>query len=387
MGVSYVDPNKPDSYIFDFPAVEHEKYIPGFTHVCSHCYALRMKFKTYDTCCRSETCQLPRQYFKKPNVPAVLEVFIDKLWPKYSYLVNKCLSFAMNATNITTDDSRNGKRCIILNGQVSAFTSGVIPDPNFVDADAQPIPRFSEIWTMSSNEASRERHLQLLDTIKNRIPRSSMPLADLEKVKWFVRVLHDYIQENNYYAKKLNSAKEVLESSYTEEEISDSALYYRAVDPINVRDSRTHNLPQLDEVSIAYKPDRARKDLIFIVNTRNNNSLEHISIIHPMFLLLWFPVLFLHGEDGWSTNIKTSDSSNDRKCKRLSMSAFHQYISQRRLLSTPSDFSVVPSDLELEWNPIHFSNSPSREFYATIGLMLEQNKLIFLSIINKILDP
>lgn len=124
VGMSIPNSINPDSYIYNFTQGKVEVYSLQFTHVCPHGNALRLKHEKYDNCCRSGTCQLPTAFFKKPPSGSdVLAVFNDPLWPKYSYLVNKCLSFALNTTKVTTNDSINGHKCIIMNEWASQCTN------------------------------------------------------------------------------------------------------------------------------------------------------------------------------------------------------------------------------------------------------------------------
>ena len=73
---------------------------------------------------------------------------MHKLWPKYSMTVNKILCFSQNITKINANDSRNGKKIILMQGELRVVVGGLIG----VDGEEC---RFSEIWGMGDDDQSR----------------------------------------------------------------------------------------------------------------------------------------------------------------------------------------------------------------------------------------
>ena len=88
-----------------------------------------------------------------------------------------------------------------------------------------------------------------------------------------------------------------------------------------------------------------------------------------------FPLIFLHGECGWSTDLDINKAS--RRSKRISMREFMRFIMQHRCVSDDLTAFTNLSEQEMIWNPVHIVGSLAQEFYATAGMLVEQNRLNF----------
>ena len=104
-------------------------------------------------------------------------------------------------------------------------------------------------------------------------------------------------------------------------------------------------------------------------------GLKLMNITHPFFLSMRFPLLFLHGECGGSTDLDINRSS--KRSKRISMREFMRFIMQHRCVSDDLNAFENIGEQEMVWNPLHIVGSLAQEFYATAGMMVEQNRMRF----------
>lgn len=319
-------------------------------------------------------------------------MYHHKDYQRFSMLLNKVLSFALDLTKVRTNDSRNGIKHLVIGGRIVVATGGII-------RDGDQEHRFSEIWSLGDEEQSRDRHMQLLEFFTGRRPRHTNNINntegsteqiedenvlnemnerarnytenDMETLKWFVAVMHDEIKRKNFYAKCFNTAKEQIEQNPSA--VRGDALYYQQA---TGRDRRTSSLPTVPEVALGYNQTSVDEKMMFVVSVKGG-GLKCINITHPHFLPLKFPLLFLYGEDGWCTNIKLADGSDDLRSTRVSLNEFLRFITQYRCNSTSTNIEEYLASNNMIWNSINLGGSVVEEFYATISLMVEQNKLAY----------
>ncbi|GME81921.1 unnamed protein product [Ambrosiozyma monospora] len=90
---------------------------------------------------------------------------------------------------------------------------------------------------------------------------------------------------------------------------------------------------------------------------RSGKVLATVIISNKAFFTSEIPSNLSLGEFGWDTHIPLVKPN--RKSGRVSMKQYFRYICQER-----------PGI----WNPIHHCGSIAQEFYATAGMMLEENQ-------------
>ena len=87
------------------------------------------------------------------------------------------------------------------------------------------------------------------------------------------------------------------------------------------RDRRQYNLPTADEVAMIIPGEVGQvgeRDVI--VRRHDNGSLQRMDTFTPAYDPLQYPVLFLYGEDGWTTGIMQRGTN-----KQVTMSQFYAY--------------------------------------------------------------
>lgn len=71
------------------------------------------------------------------------------------------------------------------------------------------------------------------------------------------------------------------------------------------QDGRTYNLPSVSEVTVLVVDEIdmnfGRQDIIVETQSRR---LQHISELHPSYLLMHYPLIFPYGEDGYREDIQ-----------------------------------------------------------------------------------
>ena len=98
-------------------------------------------------------------------------------------------------------------------------------------------------------------------------------------------------------------------------------------------DGRTYNLPTASEVAALIVGDiQESLDKRDIVIETQTGELKNISVLHPSFLSLQYPLLFPYGEDGYRIDIPHRGvvQPDPKKRERLTMREYFAYIIQER---------------------------------------------------------
>ena len=215
------------------------------------------------------------------------------------------------------NDSRNGVKCAVITGSVTVKAGGLIPSDE--NANGR---RFAEIWTMDSDANATAKHLQLLDIFckPSGNLRSGLSMEDYETLQGFVTDIHKYMKEHNFYAKTFKTTMEQVRDNHPDGNIPQS-IYYQASDQ---RDRTNNSIPDGGEFGIAYDQSHLGEKMMFVIKTKGD-SLKLLNITHPFFLPMRFPLIFLHGESGWSTDLPLQGTT-DKRSKRISMREFMQFL-------------------------------------------------------------
>ena len=135
-------------------------------------------------------------------------------------------------------------------------------------------------------------------------------------------MLKDTLDEVNPYAKTFQIASQMLKDG-NPEEIKVKLIRKRK------HDGRTYNLPTASEVAALIVGDidvnYGNRDIIV---QSLDGRLQRISELHPSYLPLHYPLIFIYGEDGYSEDIPYQFQGSKRS--RVTLRDFFAYILQDR---------------------------------------------------------
>ena len=138
------------------------------------------------------------------------------------------MSFVVDLSDLK-NNSLLGNRCAIIIGSVTVKVGGLIPPEGSANGT-----RYAEIWPMDNAESSVQRHLELLDLFTrpengNSNRRSGMTLAEYEKLRNFVTVLHTYMQQHNVFCKQFRTAVQQMQLDYPEGDVFQNSCIFKAL--------------------------------------------------------------------------------------------------------------------------------------------------------------
>ena len=276
------------------------------TNVCKYCGAIfwfeerirhqryRDKNTIYTQCCKEGKIKIPP--FKEPPEPlsTLLKYngdnkskhFLDKI-RQY----NSLFSFTSMGGNIDKCINQgDGPYVFRINGQIHHRIGSLLPQPN-------NIPKFVELYIFDTQNEINNRlqaitHEESSDT--------SLDLCIIEE-------LRNMLDKYNPLVKKFRKARDLLEQ-YNGIDVTVRIIGAGKDDPIQ------YEMPSADELAMLIVGDYS------IENYKHDIK---ISIYHPAYMALQYPLLFPYGERGYQINIYYNNDNG--KQKRLTMHDYFKY--------------------------------------------------------------
>ncbi|PWA94498.1 helitron helicase-like domain-containing protein [Artemisia annua] len=278
--------------------------------VCSKCHALfwyeeRLSTSTrrsgplYHRCCMGGKVRLflPRRY---PEY--IQELFSDPHFLANIRAYNQM--FSMTSLGATIDESVNvgrGPYVIKVSGQIYHRIGRFCPLPG-------ESPRFLQLYIY---ETYKEVANRLANFEKN-------GLSDLRPD--IVQGLIELLDTHNALVQLFRTARDKL---------LDADVPEFKIKLFSVVGSSQHELPTADEVgAIVFDSGSDSVTDFDVVIQRYSGDPERINKLHPAYMSLHFPLLFIFGEQGYHPDLKLIDvaDSCSEGTRRMSMDAYYAYL-------------------------------------------------------------
>ena len=294
----------------------------AMSEVCEWCRALhwpdeRISKSTltsprFGTCCAHGQVRLP--LLNDP--PAVLKQLYTSSDPQARNFrdqirqYNAALAFTSLGVNI--DDSVNrgaGPYVFKINGELCHRSGSLLPTPGME-------PVYAQLYIHDPHEA--------LDVRMNRN-------ANLDRNT--MSALQQVVLDNHFYVGIYQHAYETIEASGgAVHSVSMNLCLNRA------SDRRRYNLPTADEVAAVVPGDgttaTAPRDVMLHLR---GGGIQRITDGHPSYGPLHYVLLFPHGEDGWSFNLRLHCENGSRTSDRLTQVHYYSF----RLHPRQNEFSTI----------------------------------------------
>ncbi|WVZ93288.1 hypothetical protein U9M48_039282 [Paspalum notatum var. saurae] len=322
------------SRMVNFPAeyIQHVKesypkrsYLGKPEYMCKHCRAIfwfneRNKYETsrsngeiiYSNCCKNGKIKIPK--FRDP--PIYLKNLLNPMGGKKSrhFLqkirqYNSMFAFTSMGGNIDRKINHgDGPYVFRVNGQIHHRIGSLLPLPNTT-------PKFAELYIFDTKNEIENR----MKALTNEDPNEEDLDPDI------VRGLQAMRDECNPLVKIFRHARDLLE----EHKGIDISVKIIGADK---GDRIQYEMPNPKDLAILIVGDMTlenyKRDII--VSTRNN-GLRRISIFHPAYVALQYPLLFPYGERGFQLGIKYNKNNNndtneeDAKRNTVTVHEFSKY--------------------------------------------------------------
>ena len=286
---------------------------------CKHCEAVfwynecnkketyRNKHPTYTNCCKNGKIKIPP--YKEP--PAFLwhlvndkEDEMSKHFLQKIRQYNSLFAFTSMGTNIIIDINKGeGPYVFRINGQIHHRIGSLLPKNG-------QLPQYAELYIFDTK-----------NEIKNRI--KALHREDPQEIDIDPRIveeLKNMLDKCNPLVKIFRHARDLLEQ-------------HKGID-ISIRilgadkgDAIQYEMPHPEDLAMLIVGDltleRHKRDII--VSSRSK-GLQHITIFHPAYMALQYPLLFPYGERGFQLGIPYHENktSHNKPTKRYTMT-MHEY--------------------------------------------------------------
>ncbi|XP_048503029.2 uncharacterized protein LOC104884879 [Beta vulgaris subsp. vulgaris] len=265
----------------------------------------------FGMCCMQGKVQLP--LLKRP--PQLLEDLLKKRHSRSAHFLdnirgyNMMYSFtSMGGRVIAPTTHGRGPYTYKIGGQNHHLIGSLL-----LNDGARP--KFSKLYIYVTEDEVHNR--------KN-VTSSKDPNKFEDRV---VAQLKDMVDQHNPLAMSFRMARDRFESDNCED------LKLRLIGRRD-SDGRTYNLPATSEVAALIVGDIDTTDKRDIVVQRKNGRLRQIYELHPSYLPLQYPLIFLYGEDGYRVDgmhkDKIASNSSTNKRERLTMREWFAYRMQDR---------------------------------------------------------
>ncbi|GJV93168.1 DNA helicase [Tanacetum coccineum] len=321
------------------------KYLGNCTHTCQHCGALfwfeeRLKktptssLPRYNRCCRAGRVAL-RTYQIYPEYIKLL--LRDRHFLENIRAYNQMFSMTYLGENI--DESINNGRVpyvFKIYGQLYHWIGSLCP------ADRDP-PRFLQLYIYDTD-----------NEVDNRLSYYGGDNSVLRRD--IVEGLIDLLDTHNALVQLFRTAREKLQETHVPN--FKVRLY-------NVVAAKEYELPTGDMLgAIVYEPGPESDMNYDIVLEERSGHPQRVNKLHPSYMSLQFPLLFIYGEDGYSIDLKMVGSTNSSsKDKRLTMLAYYSYYLH---------------DRANRYNYLSRTGKLFQQYVVTAFCAIEQNRIDFI---------
>ncbi|XP_021975391.1 uncharacterized protein LOC110870521 [Helianthus annuus] len=281
------------------------------TNICEHCGAFfwfderivatsTARHLRYNQCCKGGRVKFP-----PPNHP--LSAFVD-LFGRPDFLANIRAynsMFSMTSFGGKVDDSVNiGSAPYVfkIEGQVYHSLGSLCPTDN-------ESPRFLQMYIYDTNNEIVNR-LRFFDgTIRSQLSAN------------VVSTILTALDECNELVRLFRNARDLTLSSNLP---SFSIRLYNSYNCLS------YDRPGPDCIGAIVTDQDPSADGYDIVIRHKTTGLQRISNLHPLYMALQYPLLFVYGESGWSPDLRLSGVSGKEE-KNMSMNMFYSYQLHDRL--------------------------------------------------------
>jgi hypothetical protein len=301
---------------------DKQSYLGEPNYQCKHCGAIfwynernqtesrRSRQVIYTNCCKNEKIKIPP--YKDP--PEFLSRLInDRKSTESKHFLqrirqyNSLFAFTSMGANIIKDINKGeGPYIFRINGQIHHRIGSLLPE------QGQP-PQYAELYIFyTKNE------------IKNRIKalhKEDPQEKDIDPN--IVQELKNMLDKYNPLVKIFRHARDLLEE-HNGIDVSICIVGAQKGDPIQYEMSHTEDLAMLIVGDLNLQ--KYKRDII--VSSRNK-GLQHITIFHPAYMALQYPLLFPYSERGFQLGIPYHENemykSKDRKRNTVTMHEYYKY--------------------------------------------------------------
>ncbi|XP_022042431.1 uncharacterized protein LOC110945101 [Helianthus annuus] len=274
------------------------------TCICEHCNALfwydeHVNAMSSNRACYNHCCKHGRVKLDSPSLPpaALLHLFNKSEFLDNIRTYNSM--FSMTSFGGIVDDSINdGSAPYIfkIEGQIYHWLGSFYPTPN-------ERPRFLQMYLYDTeNEVSNR-----LSVFGN----DSRSQLNSETVALLIQIL----ESSNKLVKLFRNARDLCRSADV------TSFYIRLYNSYN--SLRYDNPTQGCIGAIISDPGPESNGFDIVIRYRVAGP-QRINILHPLYMSLQYPLLFIHGESGWSRDLRLQGSSSNKN-NTLTRNMFYCY--------------------------------------------------------------
>ena len=324
--------------------------------ICKYCHALRWSNERQSICCLNGKVNIP--IIKDPPEPLVSLLNENS---KHAKDFRKNIRKYNSAFQMTSFGcyrritEKNFFPTFKVQGQVYHYIGSLLPEEGCDH-------NYLQIYFMGNSDEEAARRCEVV------------PVVDPSVVAELQHMLH----ENNNY---INVFKTTLDHM----NLTDHRVHIRAEDPPRGQHPGRFNAPTVNEIAVIMVGDEYGKRDILL--QKRTNQLQRVCDTHRSYDPLQYPLLFVAGEDGYSTNLKQYDpSKKQNSTKNLSAMTFYAHRmmmrehSQNHLLKSGPLFQQFLVDMyaKIENERLLFVKNHQTnlrtEFYGLLQDMLSQDK-------------
>ncbi|XP_055960816.1 uncharacterized protein LOC126682230 isoform X2 [Mercurialis annua] len=294
------------------------------TCICKYCGAILwfqertlkskiVKDPKFSLCCMEGRVQLPLLH----DPPLFLKNLLNgvdrqktKHYMQNIRMYNAMFSFTSMGGRIDCDiNMKRGPFIFRLNGQNFHLIGSLAPTVG-------KKPSFAQLYIHDTENEIQNR----VTHFKNKVNGTSV--IDLEIVEGFKNMLDD----NNVLVKSFRMARDI----HSNDQITHVKL--RLIRK-RCRDGRLYNMPTASEVAALligdFSEENVERDIIV---DHLKDGLQRITELHPCYMSLQYPNIFVYGEDGYRTDIlhRSNEEFDKYRRKKLTMRQYYAFRLQSR---------------------------------------------------------
>ncbi|XP_035841424.1 uncharacterized protein LOC110919764 [Helianthus annuus] len=226
-------------------------------------------------------------------------------------LLNAMFAFTSTGGRISTDlNDGRGPYTFRLNGHNHHNIGSLLP------MHPHGRPRFAQLYVYDTENEIDNRFYALRNCVS--------PTSDQVIQRTLVNDLLLMLDANNALVQAFRMARERFNDN------SMQRLTLRLLGTRNRREGQ-YSLPTVPEVATLIPGDGNPADSRdIIIKERGSRSAKRISELHPSFVALQYPLLFLYGEDGFHLNIPLCNISASSRRQTVSLREYYSYRLQLR---------------------------------------------------------
>ena len=296
-------------YLLAGPPLEYKRF-GRCDRVCQHCQALfwmeerrsgmpASAVPQYQRCCSGGRVVLP-SYGQYPA--HIVELYSDRHFMENIRAYNQM--FAMTSFGATVDNSINtgrGPYVFRVSGQIYHWIGGFCP------TGENDTPRFLQMYIYDTDHEVQHR-LSHFDPRERRVLREGI-----------IEGLIAFLDNHNALVRLFRTARDKLR---------DVDIPEFQIRLFGVVGSSQYELPTADTIgAIVYDAGpEARTDYDVIIQ-RHSGEAESVNKLHPTYMSLQFPLLFIYGEQGYHRDLTLTPlgGAELQDPKRMTMKAYYAY--------------------------------------------------------------